>query len=326
MLIIMALFVFTVTMTVLFIGYNLLMADKRVINRRLARYVDRSAAPANLEIDSLSENKRQQRSGLRSLIRTVSQYVEQPQLTRWFEHRLVQAGIPMRGSEFLVICGGLAALAALFLSFLSGNLLFGLVGAVGGFVGPVLFLRIKIDRRTAAFNNQLGDALVLIANSLRTGYSFMQAVEMVSREMPRPIGDEFARVLKEMNLGVATEEAMNNLAKRVNSDDLDLVITAVLIQRQVGGNLAEVLDNIAGTIRERVKIKGKIKTLTAQGRISGIIIGLLPIAVGFVIYLINPEYIKVLFSHPTGRAMLAAGVVSQLLGMVIIRKIINIEV
>jgi tight adherence protein B len=232
----------------------------------------------------------------------------------------------MRGAEFMVICVGVALLGAVLSFLVTVNIVLTLIGGMIGFGMPFLILKMKIDQRKQAFNDQLGDTMVLIANALRTGYSFMQAVDMVSREMPRPIGEEFARVLKELNLGVTTEDALNNMAKRVNSEDLDLVITAVLIQRQVGGNLAVVLDSIANTIRERIKIKGHIRTLTAQGKISGIIIGLLPIVIGGVIYLINPEYIKVLFIHPMGKAMLVAGALSQFIGMMVIRKIINIDI
>ena len=176
------------------------------------------------------------------------------------------------------------------------------------------------------FNRQLGDALIIIANSLRTGYSFMQAMDMVAREMKPPISSEFSRTVKEMNLGTTTEIALGNMAKRIDSEDLDLVFTAVLIQRQVGGNLSEVLDNIARTIRERVRIRGEIRTLTAQGRMSGLIVGLLPVAMGFVIYLLNPEYIRVLFSHPIGRLMLIAATVSQVIGIILIRRIVDIEI
>ncbi|MPM47814.1 hypothetical protein SDC9_94535 [bioreactor metagenome] len=315
-------FVFITMTAVILIAYNMLAADKRAISHRLDTYIRKTALPAQPKVQADGAKH----GGFRLLITGISKYIESPKLTRWFEHQLMQAGLPMRGSEFLVVSSGAGILVALILLLLTGKLLLGVIGTVLGFVIPIVFLRSKIDRRTAAFNNQLGDSLVLIANSLRTGYSFMQAIEMVSKEMPKPISEEFARALKEMNLGVTTEDAMNNLAKRIDSDDLDLVITAVIIQRQVGGNLAEVLDNIAGTIRERVRMKGKIRTLTAQGRISGIIVGLLPIAVGLLIYILNPEYIKVLFTHPIGKMMLAAGVVSQLLGIMIIRKIISIEV
>jgi len=205
-------------------------------------------------------------------------------------------------------------------------MLLGLMGGMIGFGMPLLILGMKIERRRKAFNDQLGDTITLIANALRTGYSFMQSIEMVSREMPKPISEEFARVLKEMNLGVTTEETLNNMTQRVKSEDLDLVITAVLIQRQVGGNLAVVLDSIASTIRERIKIKGHIKTLTAQGKISGILVGMLPIVVGGAIYLLNPEYMKVLFVDPLGKAMLVAGLVSQFIGMMVIRKIIDIDI
>lgn len=322
MLFLISLLVFIVTAAIMLIAYKTFMADKQALSQRLNRYTRLQSVPIELKAHVPAENKQ----NFRQLLRNASKYVEIPRLTRWFEHRLMQAGLPIRGSEFLVVCSGAAIGAAVVLGLLAGSIAAMAIGASLGFMAPIIALRIKIDRRTVAFNNQLGDSLVLIANSLRTGYSFMQAIEMVSREMPEPISSEFGRVLKEMNLGITTEEAMNNLAKRINSDDLDLVITAVLIQRQVGGNLAEVLDNIATTIRDRVKLKGKVKTLTAQGRISGMIVGLLPICVGVLIYLINPEYIKVLFIHPMGRVMLAAGIISQLLGIIVIRKIVNIEV
>jgi tight adherence protein B len=200
-----------------------------------------------------------------------------------------------------------------------------LIGVAAGYLLPMLTLRIKAARRVRQFNDQLADALVLVSNSLRTGYSFLQAIELVSREMAPPIGVEFARLLKEMSLGVTTEEALANLGERVASDDLELVITAVLIQRQVGGNLAEVLDNIAGTIRERIKLKGEVRTLTAQGRISGLIIGALPFALAALLYVINPQYMMALFTHPLGIAMVVYALVSMAIGMMAVWKIVNIE-
>jgi len=148
----------------------------------------------------------------------------------------------------------------------------------------------------------------------------------VAREMLPPISVEFARTVKETNLGIPMEDALVSMAKRVNSKDFDLVITSVLIQRQVGGNLAEILDNIARTIRERVRIRNEIKTLTAQGRISGVIVGLLPFGLALAIYLLNPEYISLLFVHPVGKMLLAGGFVGQLIGILLIRRIVAIEV
>ncbi|HEX3031371.1 MAG TPA: type II secretion system F family protein, partial [Bacillota bacterium] len=180
--------------------------------------------------------------------------------------------------------------------------------------------------RVAKFNAQIGEALAVMSNSLRAGFSFLQTLDMVSREMPPPIGDEFARCLREINLGTQTEQALINLGQRIESDDLDLILTAVLIQRQVGGNLAEVLDSISLTIRERIRIKGEIRTLTAQGRLSGIIIGSMPIILGVLLLLISPGYINPLFESSVGWGLVIGGICSQSIGMLLIRKVVNIEV
>lgn len=234
--------------------------------------------------------------------------------------------MPLRSGEFVVLCGCSAMLGLLLLFVAGRSMVMASIGAVVGFMLPFLLMNIKTGKRIKLFNRQLGDALILIANSLRTGYSFMQALDMVAKEMKPPISSEFARTVKEMNLGTTTESALGNMAKRINSEDLDLVLTAVLIQRQVGGNLSEVLDNIARTIRERVRIRGEIKTLTAQGRLSGFVVGLLPVIMGCIIYVLNPEYVKVLFTHPIGRLMLGAAAVSQVIGIILIRRIVDIKI
>ncbi len=247
-------------------------------------------------------------------------------LTKKTQAELIKANIPLRGEEFILIYFLLMVGLGLLLLMLTRNAICGWLGIITGFIGPRLVVNRMKQKRIQKFNTQIGDALVVMSNSLRAGFSFMQAAEMVSREMPPPIGDEFARALREMNLGTATEEALLNLTTRIESEDLDLVVTAVLIQRQVGGNLSEILDSISQTIRERVRIKGEIKTLTAQGRISGIIVGILPIVIGLVLAVINPSYIGSLFTNPVGWAMLIAGVISQTIGIALIRKIVDIKV
>ncbi|HWR44659.1 type II secretion system F family protein [Sporomusa sp.] len=299
--------------------------DREAVGQRLGHYVKQAA-----DVTSQAAVQRaaaRELTGWRALIRQLSKLLElsDGSWSRGVEHRLIQAGLPLKTSELLVICLG-TTFAGAVLCLLKGGLTGAVVGGVIGYLAPFLFLRIKIKRRARAFNAQLGDTLILIANALRTGYSFMQSIEMVAREMLPPISVEFGRTLKEMNLGVPTEEAMSNMAKRVDSDDLDLAITAVLIQRQVGGNLAEVLDNIAATIRERIRIKGQIKTLTAQGRMSGIIVSLLPVAMLLLLQVLNPGYSNILFTHPTGQLMLGAAVGGQLLGIVAIQKIVNIDI
>ncbi|HHY46599.1 MAG TPA: secretion system protein [Firmicutes bacterium] len=243
-----------------------------------------------------------------------------------FEERLEQAGIPLSGSEFMVLDILVAVVSLALILMLTGSLLPSVLMASLGATIPWVYVQIRRQRRVAAFNRQIADALTTISNSLRAGYSFLQAMDVVSREMSAPISEEFSRTLKDMSLGATTEEALTNLAGRVGSDDLDLAVTAIIIQRQVGGNLSEVLDNIVVTIRERARIKGEIMTLTAQGRLSGLIIGLLPLGLALFLSAVNPQYIRLLFSHPLGRLMLLYAIFSEIIGVVLVRKIVGIEV
>jgi tight adherence protein B len=304
--------------------YQLATAEKRQIGARLEQVALGPQAVAGQVASSYQEAEV---SGVRRLLRSIGKHVESPRWNLSLEQRMLRAGLPLRSGEFVVLCVCSAALMGGALLLLSGGrLFFGLSGTLLGVAFPFILVSLKTSKRMKSFNGQLGDALILIANSLRTGYSFMQASDMVAQEMRPPISSEFARTVKEMNLGITMEDALGNLAKRIDSEDLDLVLTAVIIQRQVGGNLAEVLDNIARTIRERVRIRGEIRTLTAQGRISGIIVSLLPFGLGLVIFAMNPEYIKVLFIHPLGKIMLGIALVGQVVGILVIRRIVDIEV
>lgn len=176
------------------------------------------------------------------------------------------------------------------------------------------------------FDSQLTEAIVVISNSLKAGYSFLQSVAVVSEQIKEPLGKEFRRLLKEMSLGMPEVEAYRNLQNRVQSEDLNLLINALLIQKDIGGNLSEILDNISETIRERQKIKNELKTLTAQGRLTGMIISLLPVFLGFIIYLFNKEYIMLLFTTKIGIGMLIFSFISEIIGLIIIKKIINVDV
>jgi len=247
-------------------------------------------------------------------------------VARKWEAEMVKANIPLRGEEFLFINLLTTVGGGLLGWLLARNISGGIMLLIFGFLLPRLLVNSRKAKRVQAFNGQLGDALLVMSNSLRAGFSFLQAMDMVSKEMPAPISEEFARALREMSLGTTTEEALEKMTQRIESEDLDLVVTAVLIQRQVGGNLSEVLESIANTIRERVRIKGEIKTLTAQGRISGMIISLLPVAVGGFIFLINPGYMMPLFTSPLGWSLIVGGLISQGIGMLIIKKIITIKV
>jgi len=240
--------------------------------------------------------------------------------------KLAQADLKLSVGEFLII-NFMSVLLLSFLLYLIGGSVFMMpIGAVLGFLVPRIYVNMRKSARLKAFNSQLGDTITLMANALRAGYSLIQAMEAVSREMPPPISDEFARVVKEVGLGLTQEEAMNHLLERVRSDDLDLLITAINVQHEVGGNLSEILDSIGFTIRERVRILGEVRVLTAQGMMSGYVISFLPIGLMAILFLINREYVGAMFEEPCGWAMLAVMVIMITTGFIAIQKIVRIEV
>ncbi len=198
--------------------------------------------------------------------------------------------------------------------------------AIAGYFLPKLYVAYRQRARLTAFNNQLGETINLMASALRSGYSMLQSMEMVSRETAPPIRDEFARVVREVGLGLPPEEALGNLVRRINSDDLDLMVTAVNVQREVGGNLAEILEIISQTIRERVKLKGEIKVLTAQAAMSGYIITALPVCLFGAIYVLNKQYVSKMFEGFCGWAMIALALVLMTVGFFAMKKITMIEV
>ncbi|MDP4126635.1 MAG: type II secretion system F family protein [Bacillota bacterium] len=248
---------------------------------------------------------------------------------RWSEGldlKLIRGDIPLKGGEFLVLQGFLTFLFFVIGSMLTKKIYAGFLFSIIGGVLPKLWLNSAQKKKRRKFNNQLADALLILSNSLRAGFSLLQAMEMVSQEMPNPISGEFLFTLREMTYGTSTETALTHLSERVGSDVLDLLVTAMLIQRQAGGNLAEILQNIHITIQDRLHIQQEIKTLTAQGRMSGYIIAVLPFGIAAVLSVLNPKYLSVLFRNPIGWAMIAGGLISQFIGFLIIRRIITIEI
>src|SRR5476651_1180705 len=208
-----------------------------------------------------------------------------------------------------------------------------LIGGLIGFAIPRFWLGRRRSGRLNQFNKQLPDTITLIANGLRAGSSFLQAIELVVREARPPVSTEFARVIREVNLGLAFDEALENMVRRVRSDDLELMATAITIQHQVGGNLAEILDSIAYTIRERVRIKGEIRTLTAQQRLSGYVVAGLPIGLVGVLFIIAPSFMQPMFLKPPdflglplGVCIMFVGGLFMLMGFLAIRRIVDIEV
>ncbi len=240
--------------------------------------------------------------------------------------QLARANLKLTAGEFLAGTVISVVLFAGFAYVLKHNPVFTLLAAVVGFFAPRWYVSYLQRKRLTAFNNQLGDTINLLVNSIRSGYSVLQAMEAVAREMGPPVAEEFDRVVREVQLGLSMEDALDNLLRRVTSDDLDLMITAIKVQREVGGNLAEVLDAISFTIRERVRIKGEIRALTATGRMSGYVISFLPIGVTLFIYFVNPTFITQLVEDPCGWIMIGIAVLGIISGFLVIRKIVNIEI
>jgi tight adherence protein B len=208
-----------------------------------------------------------------------------------------------------------------------------IIGLLIGFMAPRFWLNNRKSSRLRQFNKQLPDTVTLIANALRAGSSFLQAIELVVRESRPPISIEFSRVIREVNLGLPFDLALENMVKRVKSEDFELMATAIAIQHQVGGNLAEILDSIAFTIRERIRIKGEIRTLTAQQRLSGYVVGALPFFLAFFIFLAAPTFFDPMFIKPPEVLGIPLGIILLLIalmamgaGFFFIRKIVDIEV
>jgi tight adherence protein B len=294
------------------------------------------------------EKPQAQGSGSTQLTDLIQQSQALAQLNKVVEQRdfganlardLARADLKLKPSEFLLIWGGaIIGIPVLFLVLsvvftALGSPLALLIGAFVGFLLPRLWLNRRKSSRLNAFNKQLPDTITLIANALRAGSSFLQAIELVVRETRPPISLEFSRVIREVNLGLPFEQALENMVRRVRSDDLELMATAISIQHTVGGNLAEILDSIAFTIRERIRIKGEIRTLTAQQRLSGYVVAFLPIGLAGFLFIAAPTFLQPLFDPavsigglPAGVIILSMGLVAMLIGFMIIRRIVDIEV
>jgi len=265
-----------------------------------------------------------QKWGYKNLLRRIGSVFTARSWGRRLEAELSKADMMLRGEEFV----GMNILVTI-VGGLLGFLLFGGISQallIGGIcmLFPGMLVKHKKKTRLNKLNEQISDSLTVLTNSLRAGYSFQQALELVGREMDGPLALEFRRTLREIHLGNTTEQALINLIKRAQSSDLELMLTAVLIQRQIGGNLAEIFDNISNSIKERIRLKGEVKTLTAQGRISGLLIGLLPVGLFAILILVSPDYIGVLVRENSGRMILGAAVVSEVIGFLMVRKVVDI--
>jgi tight adherence protein B len=293
--------------------------DKAEIGERL----ERLAADETREIEEKDIETEAKR--LSKLTEGLNKALEKRTFGSKIADQLAQASLKLTVAEYLILMVASMVIGAGLGFLIFGRFLFWTGIIVGAFV-PRFVVNIMKGRRLKKFNNQLGDTINLLVNGIRSGYSMPQAMETVAKDMPPPVADEFHRVVLEIGLGIPLEESLDHMLRRVDSPDLDLMITAINVQHEVGGNLAEILDIISHTIRERVRIQGEIKTLTAQGEITGFVLSALPFAITGILFLLNREYMMRMFQSPCGWIMVVVSIIIISTGYFVMKKIVKIEV
>ena len=297
--------------------------NKSAISQRMRYYAD--AAPRPVDVTAPQPQERFADS-LMNMVRGIAQKLQNVRKAEGLDFKMRQAGLPILGSEFLVIAFFGAVAACLATMLLTLQPFSAVLVGIAALIGEWVYVLYRINRRRTAFVNQLGDCLTMVANAMRAGFSFLQAMDLVSKEMEPPISEEFAHVMREMNLGARIEKALDDMDKRVGSPDFSLMVTAVLIQRQVGGNLAQILDTISDTINERIRMRREVMALTAQGRASGWVLAALPIGLAGILSIVNPGYLTPLFEDPIGRMAIGGALVMEVIGFFVIQRIVDIEI
>lgn len=305
---------------VLAIGMSI-VGDRRSLDRVLQPYSDGFVAPDEDDEDRLATSAILQRA-----VALTGQFAERRGLLQRVEDMLERANLPLRAAEAIFFYLVAVLIVGVLGAVVTGAVAGGVVVLVIAALIPPAIVFFMADRRRAQFQEQLPDLLALLASTLRSGYSLMQGVEAAAQEVIEPTKRELQRVVTEARLGMPLEDALQNVALRMNSRDFEWAVMAIGIQRAVGGNLAELLDTVSETMRARDRLRRDIKSLTAEGRVSAFVLGILPIAIGFVIYALNPEYIQTLFDRGLGIVMLGAAGVLMVIGFGWMYKIIDIEV
>jgi tight adherence protein B len=299
------------------------LKKKNKVKRRIQQLIPE--AKAVLKTENVTKTTR--KSPVKEVIIKLSKNIKTSDKKREkLENELESAGIPLKVEEFIIVRVLAFSLSFTLTLFMGGHFLIALL--IGLLLGklPSGYVKKKKKARVSAGAAQLPQALEMMANSMKSGFSFMQAMQLVAKEVPDPLGIEFQRTIKEINLGISMDTAFQNLLQRLPNKDLEIVVTAVLIQRSTGGNLASILETIQETISERVRMKDELQALTSQGRMSALVITLLPVILGLLLNLMNPDYFNPMFSHPLGWVLLGGGTLSGILGWIFIQKVVTIEV
>lgn len=300
----------------IFVGILNLAQDDE-LGARLAAYAGRSiAAP---------EQEEEGGKGA-SLAERLNRLISRQAFADQTAAMLARANLLLTVPEFALLTVGCVAIGGILGTLISRQLISGIILGIAGFFAPRLYVQLRRSRRQRSFEDQLPDVLTMVVGALRAGYSFLHSLNVVIQEMPAPASEEFQRVVREVGLGLPLDRALTNLGRRMESDDLDFIVTAINVQHQVGGNLSTILETISSTIRERMRIHREIRTITAQQRITGYVLAFMPFGLAGVLFVINPTYMMRLFQPGFMRCIPIGAVAFVALGFVIIRKIVSIEV
>ncbi|WP_312653293.1 type II secretion system F family protein [Aminipila sp.] len=290
-------------------------SGKELVDKRLKKYLNTEGI-LDIQDQYFKENLKNYRKSKNRKFKIAS---------KEFSDYLAMSGIKLRASEFIYIWITMTYLPILIILFSGISVITALGVAIIGFLIPPFFVQKARKKRQTEFNKQLGESLVVMSNCIKSGFTFMQSMESIANDMQPPISTEFAKTLREMRFGVNKSDALHHMVDRVQNNDLGLLVSAVMTSEQVGGNLSEILDIISDTIKDRIRIKQEVRVLTAQGRMSGIVIGLLPVFIILLLMILNPEYFKSFFEASIGKIMIGVSVMMEMIGFIIINKIVDIE-
>lgn len=315
-----------ITSTLIFLSlFQIFVKKESVMEDRVNRYLRDDKEPDSNQ-DAVKEKRKLPAPNFTLAKRRIRTALKKNNKNETIELLLSQAGVPLKPEEYVMFRWISLILTSGILYLITDNLLMLLIGAVIGRMIPGIVVKSRKRKRIKAFNDHLPDMITTVVGALRAGFSFTQALKSVEEEAASPMKEEIGLVVKEMQYGMTLEESLNRFKERVPSEDLNLMIQAIIIQRQIGGNLATVLEKISQTIRDRIQVQGQIRTLTAQGRMSGAVVGSLPIALGMILFLIEPDYVAVMFTHPVGMVLIVIAAVSSMIGFLLIKKVTAIEV
>ena len=297
--------------------------ERETVLERMERFAGRLAGRHNV---IQKQEEKDLSDSLKEALQKGARLIQKVHRSSSLDLKMLQAGLPILGSEFLIIELVAAIIAFVFAGLLTMQLPVAILAFLFMPLVGWMLIQMKIRKRRKDFVNQLGDMLSMVASALRAGFSFVQAVEIVSKEMAAPMSVEVSKLIREINVGVPMETALEDINRRVECPEFELITTAVLIQRQVGGNLAQILDNISDTINERIRMKREVLALTAQGRMSAVVLALLPMALAAFLFSVHHDYFDPLLESPMGKVAIGIALLMELLGYLVIKRIVDIDV